>query len=193
MRSILVILFSICSSGLFAQQKNFSKDDQGKFIYYKVVDSVTANKNVLTSRASKFVNDFYKKQLKQSSATDSSVLANGKVVIDKTLLVVGHPSGELSYQFSFEARDGKYRFWLTDFGFVPYKRDRYGNFVASTTISTPLEKPVGKLNAGEWAAIQESAYSKALQFAVDFKKYMATDAPVQPKIKKAEPISTKQW
>ncbi|WP_316800146.1 DUF4468 domain-containing protein [Pedobacter frigidisoli] len=193
MRSILVILLSICSLTSFAQQKNFSKDEQGKFIYYKVVDSVMLNKQVLTSRASKFVNDFYKKQLKQSSATDSSVLATGKVVIDKTLLVVGHPSGELSYQFSFEARDGKYRFWLNDFGFTPYKRDRYGNFVASTTISTPLEKPVGKLNAGEWIAIQESAYSKAMKFAADFKKYLATDATTQPKPKKTETISTKQW
>ncbi|KLT65835.1 DUF4468 domain-containing protein [Pedobacter sp. BMA] len=193
MRSILVVLFSICSLCLFAQQKNFSKDDQGKFIYYKVVDSVNLNKQVLTSRASKFVNDFYKKQLKQSSATDSSVLATGKVVIDKTLLVAGHPSGEVSYQFIFEARDDKYRFWLTDFSFVPYKRDRYGNFVASTTISTPLEKPVGKLNAGEWTAIQESAYSKAVKFAEDFRKYLATELPAQPKPKKTETISTKKW
>ncbi|RZK84776.1 MAG: hypothetical protein EOO98_16520, partial [Pedobacter sp.] len=36
--------------------------------------------------------------------------------------------------------------------FIPYQRDRYGNFVASTTVGIPLESNPGKLNAGEWAA-----------------------------------------
>mgnify|MGYP003576135643 CR=1 FL=1 len=187
-----IILYTACLSCI-AQQKQFSKDDNGKFIYYKVVDSQAVNKATLQQRALSFVNDFAKKQMKPLSTTDSSVLASGKLIIDKTVLVVGHPSGEIKYNFNFETRDGKYRYWLSDFEYIPYKRDRYGNFVASTTIGTPLEKTKSKLNAGEWKDIRESAYNKVAKFGADFEKYLRTDVAVKPASKASETISTKKW
>ena len=192
MKHLLFIILVLFSIKLSAQQKQFSKDDNGKFIYYQVVDSQMIGKDTLLQRAKSFVNVAYKKSMRQESATDSSVLAKGTLIIDKTILVAGHPSGEVSYNFVFEARNGKYRFWLTDLLFIPYQRDRYGNFVATTKIGVPLERTPGKLSAGAWKDILNSAYNKIEKFGDDFKKYLATNRVEKAK-KKAETISTKKW
>lgn len=192
MKYILLTILSIFSIKLSAQQKQFSKDDNGKFIYYQVVDSLQLNKDTLLQRSKSFVNVAYKKSMTQENITDSSVLAKGTIVIDKTILVAGHPSGEVSYNFVFEARNGKYRFWLTDMLFIPYQRDRYGNFVATTKIGVPLERTPGKLGAGAWKDILNSAYNKIEKFSDEFKKYLATNRVEKAK-KKVETISTKKW
>lgn len=192
MKYILFSFLAIFSVKLSAQQKQFSKDDNGKFIYYQVVDSQLVSKDTLLQRARSFVNMVYKKSMKPEGSTDSSVLAKGTMVIDKTILVAGHPSGEVSYNFVFEARQGKYRFWLTDMLFIPYQRDRYGNFVPATTIGVPLERTPGKLGAGAWKDILISTYNKVEKFGDEFKKYLATNRVEKTK-KKAETISTKTW
>lgn len=188
---VLIILLTTFAK-LSAQQKQLPLDDRGKYIYYEVVDVKTVNKDSLLHRASYFVNQVYKKSMKQESTTDSSILANGTLVIDKTLLVAGHPSGEVKYNFSVEIRSGKYRFWLTDFEYIPYQRDRYGNFVAATNIGTPLEKAPGKLNSGQWKDVLGGVSVKATKFGEDFKKFLATSRLEKAK-KKEETISTKKW
>ncbi len=193
MKYILFIVLATFSIRLAAQQKQFSKDDSGKFIYYQVVDSQTVTKDTLLQRAKAFVNGIYKKTMKQESVSDSSILAKGTAVIDKTILVAGHPSGEVSYQFVCEVRNGKYRFWLTNFAFIPYQRDRYGNFVATTQVGTPLERTPGKLSAGAWKDILNSTYTKIEKFGAEFKKFMAISRVAVPAKKKPETISTKQW
>jgi len=192
MRYWLATLLVVFFVDVNAQEKSFSKDDTGKFIYYKVVDSQTLSKTVLLERAKNFVTSLNRKNMKLQLQNDTSVVATGKLIIDKTILVAGHPSGEVSYHFVFEVRDGKYRYWLTDFEYIPYQRDRYGNFVATTNIGTPLEKPVDKLNAGTWKDIQASTYLKAVKFGESFKKFLATDQKVAVPVKK-ETISTKKW
>lgn len=192
MKYILLIILAVFSFNLSAQQKQFSKDDQGKFIYYKVVDSQQADKNTLVLRAKDFV-DSRKKGLKLQSESDSALLAKGTLIIDKTILVVGHPSGEVNYNLTFEARSGKYRFWLTDLEYIPYQRDRYGNFVAITNIATPLEKNVDKLTAAQWRDIQAATYDKVDKLATDFKKFLATDKVAKVPAKTPEAISTKKW
>lgn len=193
MKYILFIVLATFSIRLAAQQKQFSKDDNGKFIYYQVVDSQTVAKDTLLQRAKTFVNMRYKKTMKQESVSDSSISAKGNMVIDKTILVAGHPSGEVSYQFVCEVRNGKYRFWLTEMQFIPYQRDRYGNFVATTQIGTPLERTPGKLSAGAWKDILNSTYTKVEKFGAEFKKFMATSRVTAPAKKKPETISTRQW
>lgn len=189
---LVLIIFLATFIRLSAQQKQLPLDDRGKYIYYEVVDAKTVNKDSLLQRAEFFINKVYKKSMKQESSTDSSVLASGTLVIDKTLLVAGHPSGEVKYNFTVEIRSGKYRFWLTDFEYIPYQRDRYGNFVATTNIGTPLEKAPGKLNSGQWKDILGGVSVKATKFGEDFKKVLATSRSEKAK-KKEETISTKKW
>ena len=192
MRYTFLLIISFFSITLFAQQKQFATDDNGKFIYYKVVDSQKVSKAMIIQRAKNFV-AAQKKAIKTVTATDSSISAKGTLIIDKTVLVVGHPSGEVTYHLTIEARNEKYRFWLTDFEFIPYQRDRYGNFVAVTTIGTPLEKKVDKLTTGQWKDIQATAYAKVEKFGESLKAYLAKDDSVKKQNKPVETISTKTW
>jgi hypothetical protein len=113
-------------------------------------------------------------------------------VISKTLLVMSHPSGEVLFNFQAEAKNGKYRFWLTDFSFIPYQRDRYGNFVATSTIGVPLENNPGKLNVSQWKEYQSQTAVFAKNFATQFKAFMANETKaVSPVAEKK--VVTKSW
>jgi hypothetical protein len=191
MKFLLSFLISFSLFSANAQtETTLPVDESGKFIQYEVVNS-TSKPELLQARA----NDFIKKKSKtlklKKSQSDTIMMANGKFVINKTLLVMSRPSGEVIYDFQVEIKEGKYRFWLTDFKFIPYMRDRYGNFVASTTVGVPLENNPGKLNASEWAAYKTQTFKFAKEFAVEFKNEMAnttptTTKPVEKKVVKKE-------
>jgi len=190
MKYKLVLLLAVLSFKLLAQQKQFSSAENGKFIYYEVVEKASG-KDSLMLRANAFI-DLYKKSIKKQSTTDTSITAKGLLIIDKTILVASHPSGEVNFKLTFEAREKKYRFWLTDFEYIPYGRDRYSNYVPTTKIATPLEQTPGKLSSGEWKDIVEAAYDKTGKFADNFKQALATNS-TQKKKKKTETVSTAKW
>ena len=174
----------------FSQEKPLSYDERGKLIYYEVVSDKPFNADTLYANAAAFLR---RKKLSSIKLDQGQSTAQGKMIISKTAFKVGHPSGEVSYNFVFEVKGEKYRFWLTDFLFFPYERDRYANFVRSTSVGTPLEKDPGKLNAAEWASYQSATANQALAFATEFKAFLF--APVKGKVKPKEKttISTKSW
>ena len=190
MKYSLILFFTSLSLCAFGQQKQFTLDERGKYVYYEVVDTKTS-KDSLVLRAENFIK-LNKKSFVKSTITDSSITSDGKMIVDKTILVASHPSGEVNYVFSFEARNGKYRYWITDLEYIPYNRDRYGNYVPTTTIATPLEKTPGKLSAGAWKDIVESVYTKAEKLGENFKKALST-SQVKTQTKKVESISTRKW
>ncbi|WP_084241244.1 DUF4468 domain-containing protein [Pedobacter africanus] len=188
--SIALMLFTVVAYG---QDRPLANDENGKLIYYEVQELKSVPKDSLMARAEGFLRSA--KTLKVSvSKTDSLIQASGKMIINKTALVLSRPSGEVLYRFNAETRDGKYRFWLTDFEFIPYQRDRYGNFVPATSIGIPLERKPGKLNAAEWASYIKAITKEANILAAKFKDAMANKAITQPPVAKAVPvISTKKW
>lgn len=107
-----------------AQAPLLSFDKQGKYIYYQLVESNGISKDTLANRTKGFFTAYKKTIDLKSVVADTSFSARGKFVISKTASVLSHPSGEVSYNFVAELRNGKYRFWFTDFKFVPYQRDR---------------------------------------------------------------------
>lgn len=165
-------------------------DERGKLIYYEVVNTSTA-KELLVKRAIVYTKEQNKDLKYKSAKGDTSIIATGKMVINKTVLVMSHPSGEILYNLQIEVKEGKYRFWLTDFNFIPYQRDRYGNFVAVSSIGIPLEKEPGKLNVAQWAAYQSQTAKYAMQLATDLKKYMANEAPTT--LPKEKTVVKKEW
>ncbi|TDG36821.1 DUF4468 domain-containing protein [Pedobacter changchengzhani] len=180
MKYFAVLFLFFFSLKLCAQQKQFSLNEDGKYVFYEVVDVKTISKDILMARAKVFINKLDKEVVKNHVLTDTSIFAKGKFVIDKTVLIAGHPSGEVSYNLTFEARNGKYRFWLTDFEYIPYQRNRYGNYVATTKIGTPLEKSTSKLNMGEWKANVSAAYNKVEKLSADFKEFLSRNPIVNP-------------
>lgn len=166
-------------------------DERGKFIYYEVVPLKETPRNLLGERALAYFKKQKDLKLKQAQG-DTTFLGQGKMVIQKTLLVMSHPSGEILYRFETELREGKYRFWLSDFSFIPYQRDRYGNFVATTSIAVPLERVPDKLNKGQWIEYQEQAAKYAKAMAADFKQYMV-GASITAMPAKEKTIVKKEW
>ena len=186
----ILLFFTLAA---FGQDKPLLNDDRGKLIFYEVVVLKEATKDSLDARLAAFFKNSAKSLKQKSSAADSLFLASGKMIINKTALVLSRPSGEVLYNFYAENKDGKYRFWLTDFNFIPYQRDRYGNFVPSTTVGTPLETKPGKLNAGEWASYLKATTRAVNVFAERFKEAMKGKTAVQPAVKAVPVNPTQKW
>lgn len=165
-------------------------DERGKYIFYEVVEGKETPADSLYARALDFLKA---KKLSSVKPAPSEILASGKFLISKTAFVLTRPSGEVLYNFSFEIKEGKYRFWLTDFVFIPYKRDRYANFVPATTKGTALETTPDKLNAGEWTSYILAAGKQAELFAADFKLFLSTGRKIAIKPKAKAAVSTKNW
>jgi hypothetical protein len=190
---LLLVLTTYCMP-VFAQeataQEDMPLDERGRYIYYEVVEGKQVPADSLRARAIAFLNI---KKLSPVSLTKDGLTAAGKFLISKTAFVLTRPSGEVQYQFAFEIKEDKYRFWLTDFVFIPYKRDRYANYVPANVKGTPLEASPGKLNAGEWASYLSAASQQAGSFAAAFKASLSQSVKIktEPKVKKA--ISTRNW
>ena len=194
MKSLLAslsILFLSTSS--FAQDKPLPFDERGKLIYYEVVESTKTPKDSLISRASAFLNADVKRFKVVSVKGDTLVEATGKMLISKNALGMARPMGAVDYNFYAEVKEGKYRFWLTDFVFTSYLRDRYGNFVPSTAIGTPLEREQSKLRAAEWLSYQKITAREAKTLADQFKQALATKIYTAESPKPKNTISTKKW
>ncbi len=185
----LALLGNVCIA-----QTPFATDEKGKYIFYEVVELNGTGKDSLINRAGYFFKNLDKNKARtQSSASDSVINAAGKFIISRTSAMLSHPSGEMNYNFVAEIKNGKYRYWLTDFKFTPYQRDRYGNFVPVIGVSTPLEKSPGKLNAALWKDYIKDTADNAKEFSAKFKEQMATPIQVKPAERSAAPVSTGKW
>ncbi|MGK7395414.1 MAG: hypothetical protein ACNS62_12635 [Candidatus Cyclobacteriaceae bacterium M3_2C_046] len=58
--------------------------------------------------------------------------------------------GQMEYKFKVEVKDNRYRYFLNDFVFQPYKRDRYGRYQAVKGQAKPLEEQDYKGNQNKW-------------------------------------------
>ncbi len=184
----LLVVFSKFS---FAQEvAALPKDETGKYTYYEVVNS-TVKEDSLKARVLNFLTK-NKKEIKLKSGDGKVILATGKLIIQKSLTVISHPSGEINYQFNFEIGNGKYRFWLTNFEFIPYQKDRYGNFVPSTTVATPLEKEPKKSITEQWEDYKLQASKYAADFAKRLKDQLVNKVILPPPPSEKKVIS-KTW
>lgn len=186
----LLVLFAICFQ--LKAQKNIEllKDETGKYTYYEVVLTQVAGDSLMLR-----MTDFIAKngkELRMQSKSAMGIIADGKMVIHKSLAIASHPTGEIKYNFNFEKTTNKYRFWLTDFQLIPYSKDRYGNFVPSTTIAAPLEKEVGKSAKEQWEDYKLQVATYATDFADRLKLHLASSGKVTPKPEEKKVIS-KTW
>jgi hypothetical protein len=188
--SLSILLLTI---SCMAQDKPLPFDERGKLIYYEVVESAKTPKDSLISRAKAFLESDGKKFKLNTVKGDTLIEATGKMLISKNALGMARPMGAVDYNLYTEVRDGRYRFWLTDFVFTPYMRDRYGNFVPSTTIGAPLEREQSKQRAAEWLGYQKITAREAKSLAEQFKVALATRIYAAESPKPKNTISTKKW
>ena len=189
--SLLVLLWSF-SKVLWAQETaQLPKDETGKYTYYEVV-ATSIPQDTLKARLQSFIYR-QKKELKPAVLGDvKGLVADGKFVIRKSVAMLSHPSGEIVYRLYFEVNDKKYRFWLSDFEFIPYQKDRYGNFVPSATVGTPLEKETKKWNAEQWEDYRLQTAKYAAEFSLRLKDHLAKKV-VPPAVAPEKKVISKTW
>ncbi len=191
---ILPLLVSLLGFSISLQAQEIvqlPKDETGKYTYYEVVNTAIPQDS-LQARIQRFIQK-QKKELKPAAvANNKELVANGKLIIRKSMAMLSHPSGEITYRLYFEVNGGKYRFWLSNFEFFPYQKDRYGNFVPNTMVGIPLEIEPKKWNADQWEDYRLQTSKYAAEFATRLKDhllYETVQAPQPPEKK----VITKTW
>ena len=179
---LLGVICFVMFSQLAHSQTVLSMGNDHKYIYYEVVIDTGLTKDSLMLRSKNFLEKNHDQDFKITIEEDDTLVAEATFVVDKTILVASHPSGQVNYKFTFNAKNGRYRFWLTDFVYTPYIRDRYGNFVPKSNFGKPLEKVPGKLKSAEWNAILIASGAKTKEMGEEFKKFMAAKLLLPPVI-----------
>jgi len=169
---ILVIVFILFVKVSFAQQELLSFDEHNKYIFYQVTELPGLPSDTLHDRGIYFLKTLFPRIKFKPTTTLNDVGGEGKFLTYSVFALIKHESGEVNYHVNIEFKDGKYRFWLTDFIFVPYERDRYGNFVPKLGILIPLENVSAKLEKKESNDILNEVGAFCKQFGERLKIYM---------------------
>lgn len=159
-------------------------DERNKYIYYQVVDMPGYSADSLDKNAAWFVKSIYPKT--KSKADNSNISIKDKFLTFTT--VVKHESGEIAYTLNIECKDAKYRYWLTDFVFTPYEKNRYGVFVPVNGIEIPLEGTSTRVTQKELEGYFDQTGTFCKQLGEKLKKEM-TEGPLT---KKKEPPTVKK-
>ena len=173
-----------------AQKSLLSQDEHNKYIYYQVVDRPGVSADSLQKNVSYFVQDMYPK------SKSAQIIPPGASIKDKFLTytsLVKHENGEMAYTFTIECKDSKYRYWLTDFAFTPYERNRYGVFVPVNGIRIPLENASSKITKKDLDGYFDQTGAFCKQLGDKLKKYMTEGRAIPKADKTVKKIVTDKW
>ncbi|HTK20335.1 MAG TPA: DUF4468 domain-containing protein [Mucilaginibacter sp.] len=192
MKRFLLLIVGLAVSGMVSAQKSLlSVDENNKYIYYQVVDMLDIKADSLQKNMTLFMKEFYPKE-KSLKITGSEASVKDKFLTYTSL--VKHEDGEIAYALNIECKDGKYRYWITNFVFIPYEKDRYGMFVPVNGKDIPLEKASDKLSKKDADGYLEQTGVFCKQLGDKLKKYMKEGKQQQPKEDKpVKKIVTDKW
>jgi hypothetical protein len=194
MKKISLIAFCLFVSTMAWAQKNMpSLDEHNKYIYYQVVEMPGLTADTLQARALYFLKTSYPANKVEQGETSGNIKGTGRFLITNTLAVVKHIYGEVDYDYCIECKDGKYRYWLNGFVYVPHKTDRYGNSVPEQGLDVPMEEWAKKLEKhNQDICFDETAtYFKA--FGDKLKQAMVKVSALSHKEAVKKVIVTKDW
>lgn len=189
-RFLLLIAGLVASGAVYAQKSLLSMDENNKYIYYQVVDMPNIKADSLQKNMVLFMKEFYPKE--KSLKVDGPEASVKDKFLTYTSLIK-HENGEMAYSLNIECKDGKYRFWVTNFVFTPYEKDRYGMFVPVNGKDVPLEKASDKLQKKDVEGYFEQTGAFCKQLGDKLKKYMV-EGKAQPKVDKpVKKVVTDKW
>lgn len=163
-----------------AQSELLSFDEHNKYIYYQVVDMAGKPVDTLHLKGLSFLKKEYPKiKLKTDASNDIS--GEGTFLTYGGISFLKHEKGEIAYTLNVEFKDQKYRYWLTNFVFTPYQRDRYGNYVPQRGVDIPLEMVLAKLEKKDAEGYLNETGAFCKQFGESLKQYIIM-APVPKKV-----------
>lgn len=199
MKKILLgIVGLLFSSGAFAQKDSLAFDENNKYIYYKTVEQPGFIADTLYNRGLYFVTKAYPAKVLKLAKADrgaNALTGTGVFMISKKGLMGNSEGGELAYTLKVEVKDGKYRYWLTDFVYQPYQRNRYGNAELMHGKDIALEKASEKLSKVDFNTCINQVIVNSKHVGENLKAYMlkASSLEKRHEVKKPNRISTKEW
>ncbi len=165
-----------------AQADSLVMDENNKYLYYQVVEQRGTSADSLQMRALNFTKKaFAAKKLKFKDNAKEVIHAVGGVMVSKKTLISMHEDARIDYTMTIEVKDGRYRYWFTDFVIVPYQRDRYANFVPVSGKNIPLEKGLSSLAKKDFDSYTDKLLANIKDIGNSLKTYMKT--PVAPAVK----------
>lgn len=129
-------------------------------------------------------------KIKPVGTTDLS--GQGKFLVYGGISILKHEKGEIDYTLNIEFKDQKYRYWLTNFTFIPYERDRYNNYVPKQGISVPLETATSKFDKKDVDGYLDETGVFCKQFNDGIKPYL-NKISVAKKEEVTKKIVTDKW
>lgn len=187
----MISICLLCAGTASAQKSLLSQDEHNKYIYYEVVDAPGITADSLNKNSSGFITNTYPKE-KPVKSDNFSINIKNKFLTYSSL--TKHETGEIACALTIECKDAKYRYWITDFVYTPYEKNRYGNFVPVIGIDLPLEKATAKISQKDLDALLEQTGAFCKQAGEKLKKYMKEGDKVkktdQQPVKK---IVTDKW
>jgi hypothetical protein len=193
-RFFLPVISILLIQTAYGQKSLLALDEHDKYIYYQVVNQPGASADSLDKKALGFVREtFPKSSLK--TVGDTSIILKDKFVTYSVLAFAKHESGEIKFTLTIECKNARYRYWLTDFVFIPYEKNRYGVFVPSNSIEIPVEKPSSRVDKREAEGYLDQTGFFCKQLGEQLKSYMLLDHPVNKKIEQptVKKVVTDKW
>jgi len=190
-----LILFPLClfATQIAAQTASLPVDERGVHTFLEISELNAAKKETMPANIRHFFKSNAKALKLRSSKGDTAFSGTGKMILTKSTAGIGHPTAEVNYNILVELRENKYRLILTDYIVTPYERDRYANFVPSTTKYRLEDKP-GKLNRGEWEANMKYVITESGKLSEKLKTAMNTTQAIgKPESEKPAAVSTTKW
>ena len=142
---------------LQAQELLLPQDETGQIVFYEVVEADSFTQEELLDNARQFARKTLgKKKVKpvQTDSMGSLTVKNASFKVYKKV-ITQRVDGIIHYNFTLEAKAGKYRYFFSDFTYQPYERNRYGKFEPVSGKYKPLEEDF-KANKKDWENHKES-------------------------------------
>ena len=190
---LLMLCFGLMNVAL-AQKDSLANDEHGKYIYYHVVNVGKDNADVLMARAIVFFDMPANKasfKLTSKDANTKTIDGTGFFMVASTTSLTKHDDGKINFKLRIEIKDGKYRYWLTDFVFIPYYKDRYNNLVPKPGTEIPAEELNKKIDNKGAAHYLDECAAFGIKFGTRFKQQME-NAPVKTSNGK-KVVVTEKW
>ncbi|HEY4327843.1 MAG TPA: DUF4468 domain-containing protein [Mucilaginibacter sp.] len=187
-----IIVATICillAKVTCAQQELLSFDEHNKYIYYQVIETPGLPADTLQKRGLCFLKTAYPK-FKLKSGNEKNINGEGEFATYSGASILKKESGEIIYELNVEVEDQKYRYWLTNFTFTPYVKDRYGNFVPQMGVNIPLEKAQAKFDKKDVDNYLNQTGTFCKQFGDRLKQFIL-NPPKKEEVAKKEEVTKK--
>ena len=188
-----ILLIAIClfvARVTHAQQPSITLNENNRYVYYEVVDMPGISADSLKKNAIGFIMAAYSKN-ESKKVTDTVISVKDKFL--NYSAVIKHENGEMAYTLNIQCKDARYRYWLTDFVFTPYQRNRYGVFVPTPGIEIPMETAKDKLEKKDAEAYLTQTNVFCKQLADKLKQYMVTGHATKKINQKPTKVVTDKW